>query len=419
MAERLPDSEPGTDAHAVTRQATEDKPSVNRSFLHAAHAGPDASHGCDLAEGVGLRLERTAMSATTPRSAGSGKGRARHRRIRAYMDQHGVPYSVAARVVDTATEAARDGHRHPAPDLGFLAGLPYAAGQPVDVLLATAAVAACRAGCGPCQLTLTPTLRRSVPTVAALAGGVYGMLPTPGRLAHPATRAWHPLARQAGTSGERADAETALAALAALPEQDLAAILEDALDLWAAAAAQVSAHLVDVDPGHSRDDENEDENENGEKGDEDGVDGYGRGPIYALYPATARSESGEVPVLVLSPERGAAGVEDLTARAAWPSWDLTAMPALDPRWQVQADIAGRALTAIVRLDDDGFDDLILWRAPEPAPLPPHWWDLLDRTGAVLVCGPVDPPSSASDLSVLQEAAAAGSLLAAITKVSFR
>jgi hypothetical protein len=73
-------------------------------------------------------------------------------------------------------------HRHPAPDdLGpVLTGLPYAAGSSVDTALALATIAACRAGCSPCQASLIPRALQDRALVSVLAGSVRSSPPPPG-----------------------------------------------------------------------------------------------------------------------------------------------------------------------------------------------------------------------------------------------
>ncbi|MGR6924260.1 hypothetical protein ACU635_59205 [[Actinomadura] parvosata] len=173
----------------------------------------------------------------------------RKRAIRAYMAEHGVPYAVAARHIDQANGNGEAAHRHPRPALDFLADLPYSAGRGVDTDLATSVVAACRAGCPPCQDALIPRLLTQRPTVAMLACAVFGWLPGAG-LASATTRAWQPLAQQAHRDGDGTAAFTAVADMT--PEQ-VSELLEDALDMWAAGAADVHLVHLDDDPDDALD----------------------------------------------------------------------------------------------------------------------------------------------------------------------
>ncbi|MFF8431070.1 hypothetical protein ACF07Y_39235 [Streptomyces sp. NPDC016566] len=60
--------------------------------------------------------------------------------------------------------------------MSFLEGLPYAAGTKVNFDFAARLLAACRAGCRPCQASLAQkVVAGHRPTVAVLAGAVYGL----------------------------------------------------------------------------------------------------------------------------------------------------------------------------------------------------------------------------------------------------
>lgn len=61
-------------------------------------------------------------------------------------------------------------HRHdPVPDMSFLEGLPYAAGRQLNLDFAARLVAACRAGCRPCQAALArKVVAGHRPTLAVL-----------------------------------------------------------------------------------------------------------------------------------------------------------------------------------------------------------------------------------------------------------
>jgi hypothetical protein len=298
-----------------------------------------------------------------------------------------------------ARASARDGakfttalrHQHPGPVLGFLADLPFSAGRGVNAELATAIVAACRAGCRSCQDTLIPRLLTERPTVAVLACAVFGWLPGAG-LASETTRVWQPLAQQAHRDG---DGTAAFDAVAAMTSEQASDLLEDALDMWAAGAADV--HLVQLDNDPDLD-----------AGDLDAT------LFYALYPMVVPTGHGPLPGLLLAPETPAAGPADLRTRCAWPTWDMVELPDLDMSWRVRMEIGSRSVATIAHIDADGFDDVLLWQAPEAVPLPEEWFDLVDRAQHMLLAGPAADSSDAA----LQAACDAGELLAVVGRVSF-
>ncbi|MFC5833160.1 hypothetical protein [Nonomuraea insulae] len=231
------------------------------------------------------------------------------------------------------------------------------------------------------------------PTVAVLACAVFGWLPSAG-LASETTRVWQPLAHQAHRDG---DGTAAFDAVAAMTPEQASDLLEDALDMWAAGAADV--HLVQLD-----------DNPDGDldAGDLDDV------PFYALYPMIVPTGHGPLPGLVLAPETSAAGPADLRTRCAWPTWDMTVLPDLDTSWRVRMEIGSRSVATIAHIDADGFDDVLLWQAPEAVPLPEEWFDLVDRAQHMLLVGPAANSSDAA----LQGACDAGELFAVVGRVSF-
>jgi hypothetical protein len=286
-------------------------------------------------------------------------------------------------------------HRHPIPELApLLEPLPYACGRPVEVELAAVVVGACRAGCGPCQDSLVPGLYRHHATVATLAGATFGLWPTPGLLAAPATRTWHPLARAARETG---DGAAALAAVEAMTEAEVAELVSDALDHWAAVAGSIAFHTIPV---------GDDRPESAES--ESGL------PSHQLMPGVAESPQGPIPYVALVPETPGAGVEDLQSRTQWQPRDMEDMPEVDIAWRVRIEIATRSLAEIVHVDDAGYDDVTLWTAAETVPLPEEWFDLVNRTEHLLLCGPA---ASSSDKD-MENASAAGMLLAVIARVRF-
>jgi hypothetical protein len=274
-----------------------------------------------------------------------------------------------------ASAAAGTTHQHPAPDLSALAGLPYGGGRRVDVDLAARLVGACRAGCRPCQDSLIPKALGDRALVAVLAGAVYGMLPTGGAFASAATRAWMPAARAARASG---DGTAALAALEAMEAGDVAELLEDALDHWAAGGAGPDLfQVVDLDPPGSA-----------TRGTDSRTEPFPAVPSYAVLPGTVTMSDGRpLPSLTLEPETPGAGYDDLRQRTGWRPWDMRELPELDTSWRLRVDIATRSLQQLVHVDDEGFDDVTLWEAARTVTLPEQWWDLLDRAQHVLVSGP--------------------------------
>ncbi|WP_285783241.1 hypothetical protein [Microbispora sp. NBRC 16548] len=285
------------------------------------------------------------------------------------------------------------GHEHPAPDLTILADLPYPAGRPVNVPLAAKMVGACRAGCGPCQDDLFPELLADRATVAALAGAVYGLVPVVGMLASPTTSAWQDLARYVKEHPGSADAVDALSLMS---DEEAGDLLNDTLDHWSVAGADISIVTADVpEPGSV-------------PGDEPPA------PAYAVCPGTVHAGGGPLPMLVLVPETPGAGTDDIRDRCGWPAWDMSTLPPMDPDWRLRMDIATRSAQTIAHLDAAGWDDLILWQASETVSLPPVWFDLVDQKEHVLLIGPADDPSD----EALRRAAAAGDLMAIVARVRF-
>ncbi|MFG2918557.1 hypothetical protein ACGF0D_37445 [Kitasatospora sp. NPDC048298] len=92
----------------------------------------------------------------------------------------------------------------------------------------------------------------------------------------------------------------------------------------------------------------------------------------------------------LYPESPAAGLVDLRERTGWNTWDGSRLPMVDTSWRLRLNIPTRSLEELVLVDDEGFDDEVLWRAAEQVSLPDSWWDLIDRTEHVLVAGPGSP-----------------------------
>ncbi|MFH8520274.1 hypothetical protein ACH4CE_35425 [Streptomyces gelaticus] len=326
-----------------------------------------------------------------------------------------------------ASAAAGTLHTHePLPDMAALGKLPYATGKGLDTDLAARLVAACRTACKPCQKSLAQKLRTEHrPTLAALAGAVYGELAGigPGAFASPTSRAWAPLAQaaKAGKSGSEA-----LAAVEAMDDAAASDLLEDALDHWAM-GNPLPASLVDkpaeAPPRQRPADPMDAFRKAGvqvftlddlDLGDD--VDTYHLAPNYGvLLMRTTTPEGQPMPMLTLYPETEDAGIEDLERRTDWEHWGLHGMPDTDPHWRVCARISDRSLQGLVHVGPDGKDDIELWRAAETVSLPANWWDLLDRVQHVLVVGPVKTPDAPG---ALEAAGEAGELLAVVARVAF-
>lgn len=328
-----------------------------------------------------------------------------------------------------ASAAAGAAHTHQAPAPGVMEGvLPYVAGQAPDHALAVRLVAACWAGCGPCQKSLSAKAVAHRATLAGLAGAVYmtplGVAAQHSPVIAPATRAWIGQAQAAASTGT---GDTALRAVADLGEDDARALLEDSLDHWAALdmanvgllkefreglqapsrqrRADPLAALRDVrDKVHSLVDL-----------DLSDIDLYYLAENYGVFPGRTTTPSGqELPMLTLYPETEGAGIADLEARTNWEHWGMYGLPDVDPAWRVRARIADRSLQGLVHIGPDGEDETELWRASQSVPMPEDWWDLLDRAQHILVIGPVQDPEPRS----LQAAGDAGELLAVVARVSF-
>ncbi|MFB6629979.1 hypothetical protein ACFCWY_08795 [Streptomyces sp. NPDC056362] len=327
-----------------------------------------------------------------------------------------------------ASAAAGTLHQHtPLPDMSALDAVPGLPGLFVDKDLAARLVAACRAGCTPCQSSLTPKAIEDRATLLSLAGAIYGTLPAPGPIASATTQTWAPLARAAHEDlGAAPDMLEAFDAMSAAQRSEL---LEDALDHWAMGAPlpaglveRLVADLSTAPPRQRPADPLDAFREAGVKvvtlddlnlGD---VDTYALAPAYGvMLMQTSTPEDQAMPMLLMYPEEEAAGIEDLEARTDWEHWGLHGMPDTDSRWQVRARISDRSLRGLVHVDADGKDDHELWRASESVTVPDQWWDLLDRVRHILVVGPVAEPEAPG---AMEAAGKAGELLAVVARVAF-
>ncbi|MGA5822145.1 hypothetical protein ACPC54_30300 [Kitasatospora sp. NPDC094028] len=287
------------------------------------------------------------------------------------------------------------GHKHPGPDLTDLNALPHAAGRQVNTRLATALVGACRAACQPCQASVIPKLVADRPTVAVLAAAAYDNPLTrlaggPGMFASEPTRAWWAAAR--GVGADQAGQEKARAALDLLEKMttsEATAVLDDALDHWAAGADPATA------PGGESGIQIVTLEDLGLADDEPASGTYGVMLGHITLPGQP-----PLPMLTLYPESPAAGLEDLRRRTSWSTWDGSRLPMVNTSWRLRLNIASRSLEELVLVDDEGFDEENLWLAAEQVSLPDSWWDLIDRTEHVLVAGPGSPDDGSLDAQAI-------------------
>ncbi|NGO74419.1 hypothetical protein G6045_01785 [Streptomyces sp. YC504] len=285
---------------------------------------------------------------------------ARHRQARLFADCVGIGFAEALRRLDDARTAARD-HRHGSPNMAFLTREPYSGGHTVDTDLAARVVGAAGDRCRHCQIMWSVEALDHRPTVAALAGSVFGFLPKAGRVRDSTVR-WAVLARRARADrGDSAAASAVWEAVEAMEVPQVYGLLEDGL--------RVRTIKWPVVVHHS-----------------DFGDAWDGEPRYQVTVASAEDGSPQVPALGLGHEAGRAGLAHLR-EVGLPNSDGDREPVMDPRWEVRVSLGARALKAIVRVDDEGRDDLVLWEAAKPVPLTARWWDLLDRTQHVVVFGP--------------------------------
>ncbi|MFJ7280543.1 hypothetical protein [Kitasatospora sp. NPDC098663] len=217
----------------------------------------------------------------------------------------------AATGMSLSAAAGGTGHRHQGPDLTVLKTLPHAAGRPVNTRLAAAVVAACRAGCRPCQASAIPVLVADRPTVAALASAAFDnpltRLVGPGMFVSEPTRAWWAAAHDAGNDPDRARAGLVL--LKAMTETQATELLNDALEYWAA--------------GAHPDDEPDAPGIQVITLDDLGIDPSGPEPEGGIYGVMLQQivlpGHPPLPMLTLYPETPAAGLEDLRRRTRSPS----------------------------------------------------------------------------------------------------
>lgn len=340
------------------------------------------------------------------------------------VKKHGKKQRARAKAQRTgagyASAAAGTAHEHtPLPDMSILASVPHGCGRPLDLELAARLVAACRTACRPCQTSLARQMRlpESRATLAALAGTVFGILPSVGAFASETTRTWASLA-QAAAAERQGDA--ALAAVEAMAEAQASELLEDALDHWAVGGASQEeiADMVQViglqDLGmepQEAEDEADPYSDIALFGDSKGW----AGGDYALHLGFVEMPDGRpLPLIAVESRADRAGLEDLRGRCGWRLWNgrADAFPELHVNWRVRARIGTQALEEIAHTDAEGWDDIRLWRGE--AKTPRQWWDLLDVAGHALLCGPV----ASADPDAILAAAEAGQLSAVVARARF-
>ncbi|MFE6788218.1 hypothetical protein ACFVFF_38860 [Streptomyces sp. NPDC057680] len=134
-----------------------------------------------------------------------------------------------------ASAAAGTTHEHtPLPNVSALEEISYLPPtgfvESADTDLAARLVAACRAGCQPCQRTLSKKVLAHDATLLGLTAAIYGELPA-GPAASAVTQAWAQLAHAA--EYDMGDAPEALDAFEALNAEARSELLKDALHHWA------------------------------------------------------------------------------------------------------------------------------------------------------------------------------------------
>ncbi|MGW7140276.1 hypothetical protein [Streptomyces xanthophaeus] len=301
----------------------------------------------------------------------------RRRQAHLFADSIDINYAEARRRLADARTGAVD-HQHDFRYMAFLARQPYSGGHSVNTDLAARLTAAAQDRCRHCQLMRSLDALEHRPTLAALCGVMLGLVPKAGSV-RDSTRRWALLVRRANSDRDASAATAAVwEAIEAMDVPSLYGLLDDALRLHASAGPRpIVIHHSDFG---------------------DGSDGV---PHYQVTLGTRENGGRRVPVLALGHEAGRAGLAHLR-KVGLPDWDGGSAPVADPQWQVRVNLGARALEAIVRVDAQGLDDIVLWKAAKLLQLSAGWWDLLDHAQHIVVWGPsaVGAPESPQRVAVL-------------------
>ncbi|MFJ8941071.1 hypothetical protein ACIRL0_36050 [Streptomyces sp. NPDC102365] len=280
-----------------------------------------------------------------------------------------------------------------------------------DMRTASALIGACIDRCAPCQRSLADKLLDEEAIVlAVLAGSVYTLHAESeadaGALASRATQVFFGLVKHAR---EYRDPGMLPTAVAMLPRDARAAILEDTLDMWTyyghvdagllrerypspTGLSTVTVTVEGSDP------------ENAGPGVVVDLSALGHPAAYGVRTDMTRTGSGLVASVALVPESPDAGYDDLRWRCGWEPYIFQGLPSVDPAWVLKIDRTSGALLGIVRLLDatllperqpwewrQDVYDRILWRAPVSAPAlaSAKWLETARRRDTVLLYGPLD------------------------------
>ncbi|GHH54640.1 hypothetical protein [Streptomyces candidus] len=155
-------------------------------------------------------------------------------RRKSHAERERIKQKKAASGASYTSAQSGTAHRHLGPEIGPVDSSGFGADRRADMSTASALIGACIEQCKPCQASLADkVLSGDRLVIASLAGSVYSLLPSPGFAASPTTQRFHSVARGSGRSG---DGSEVLAMVEALTAEDLESLLEDTLDVWAAAA---------------------------------------------------------------------------------------------------------------------------------------------------------------------------------------
>lgn len=133
---------------------------------------------------------------------------------------------------------------------------------------------------------------------------------------------------------------------------------------------------------------------------------------YELVPGWLPTSRGEFPVVNVFAADPDSALHHLRDECGWPSYDLSVLPAADPRWQVLIDRASMTPVAVIRADAKGHPEILLWEptaGAEADPVSAQWAALADASdGLAVLMGPIP---DLNDPTLLRGAAATGRLCA--------